>query len=583
VSLPSTSATSALPADESRPTRALVVDDERMNRDVIVAGLRVAGYETATAEDGQAAWEALDADPGGFDVILLDRRMPRMDGMALMAKLKADERLRDIPVIMQTAFAAPEDVVDGLQAGVYYYLAKPLDRRLLLSVVAAAVADRLRFRRLQRDLDRRTTALGLMAEGNFAFRTLDEGNTLAVALARACPRSRFMVVGLSEIFTNAIEHGNLGIGSAEKERLIADKRWASEIEARLDAPQNRGKAVRVEFRRRADEVRITVRDDGGGFDWRSYVDLDPQRAFAAHGRGIAMARRLCFDSVEYHDPGNEVVLTIRGDTPQPVAVEGGARAVPPPPPPRLANADDLRLARAMQKDLLPRAELLGRIAAGTGLVVTGFHEFSSDLGGDLWGIAALDDHRVALWLADFSGHGVTAALNTFRLHALVDGLGAVQGRPALFLAELNRRLAGALPVGQYATMLYGVVDAAAGVFTYAAAAAPAPVAMPPGARAPESGDGSGLPLGINRGTVYPERRLTLAPGGVLFLASDALAESPQEGGHRLGTAGVAELVRQGVAARGTACDVHTLLAPVLATMARPLPDDLTAICCVRPG
>jgi phosphoserine phosphatase RsbU/P len=575
----------AATGDQSRPTRALVVDDERMNREVILANLRVGGYETASAVDGQDAWEKLELDPEGFDVILLDRRMPRMDGMALLAKLKANEKLRDIPVIMQTAYAAPEDVAEGLNAGVYYYLAKPLDRRTLMSVVAAAVDERMRFRRLQKDLQRGTTALSLLERGVFTFRTLDEGNTLAVALARACPPSRFLVVGLSEIFTNAIEHGNLGITSAEKEKLIAEKRWAREIEARLDAPENRDKAVTVEFERIAGDVRITVRDHGQGFDWRKYMELDPARAFSAHGRGIVMARRLCFDTVEYRDPGNEVVLTMcgKGEKPEAVIFEGGGDATPLKDAPRLADHDDLRLARGMQMELLPRRDQLDHITRRSGLIVSGFVEYSSDLGGDVWGVDVVDDHHIALWLADFSGHGVTAAVNTFRLHALVNALDDVRGQPAIFLGELNRRLAGAMKIGQYATMIYGIVNLETGMFDYAAAAAPPPVVVNSQTMEAMVGDGSGLPLGVTRNATYQLRRLPMAPGSVVFIASDALAENPMEAGSQLGAAAVPDLVLSAVKARGLDVEVESILAPFLATMVRPPRDDLTALCCVRPG
>lgn len=567
----------------SRVTRALVVDDERMNREVVVANLRAAGYETVTAEDGQQAWEILDRMPGDFDVILLDRRMPRMDGMELLARLKGDERLRPIPVIMQTAYASSEDVVEGIKAGVYYYLGKPLDRRLLLSVAAAAVEDHHRFRRLSEDLERRTTALVLMDSGKFRFRTPAEGNTLAVALARACPQSQFLAVGLSEIFTNAVEHGNLGITFDEKARLIADKRLAKEIEARLDAPLGRTRFVEVLFERLPEEIRISVRDEGAGFDWRRYMDLDTSRAFSAHGRGIAMARRLSFDRLEYRDPGNEVLCVVRGS-------QGNAPAIAPPraveqtpvPPVRSAPMeDDIKVARAMQVELLPPAETLLAVRDRHNVAVSGFFETSSDLGGDLWGLDPLDESRFAVWLADFSGHGVTAAMNTFRLHALLEHL-AERDRPAVFLAELNSRLAGLLPLGQYATMLYGVVDVARNSFTYAGAAAPPPVAVHTSSLRTEIGNGAGLPLGVSRNASYVERSMSLGPGTLLFMASDALTESPAEDGSLLGQTGAVDLVRKGVSAHGTATDVHAILAPFLATIRRPLRDDLTAICCVLP-
>ncbi|MBC7950970.1 MAG: SpoIIE family protein phosphatase [Rhodospirillaceae bacterium] len=569
----------------SRPTRCMVVDDERMNREVVIANLRAAGYETMSAEDGQQAWIALDAAPDEFDVIVLDRRMPRMDGMELLARLKTDERLRNIPVIMQTAYASSEDVVEGIKAGVYYYLGKPLDRRLLLSVTAAAIEEHQRFLRLRDDLAKRTTALTLMDTGAFRFRTLAEANTLAVALARACPRSAHLVVGLSEIFTNAIEHGNLGITFDEKAQLLAEKRWRQEVEARLDAPQNRNKQVTVTFQRLPGEVRITVHDEGAGFDWRSYVQMDAARAFAVHGRGIAMARQLSFDALEYRDPGNEVVCVIRdsaGDAPAPVGIGGQAVQEQAAAPVVAAIPDEMHIARRMQTELLPQTAELDWVLNRYGFKVSGFFETSSALGGDLWGLDPMDDHRFSLWLADFSGHGVTAALNTFRLHTLLAHITTDRDRPAAFLAEVNQRLAGLLPLGQYATMLYGVVDVRDGLFTYAAAAAPRPIVAAPG-QPVAAGDGSGLPLGVTRTAKYVDRTLALPPGAALFLASDALTETPAEDGTKLGSAGAVELVERVMAERGGDVDVNAILAPFLATVKRPLRDDLTAVCCLRPA
>lgn len=570
----------------ARATRALVVDDERMNREVIVANLRAAGYETVTAEDGLQAWEILDRLPLDFDVILLDRRMPRMDGMELLGRLKGDDRLRHIPVIMQTAYASSDDVVDGIKAGVYYYLQKPLDRLLLLSVVASAVEAHSRFRRLSDDLEKRTSALSLLESGTFRFRTLEEGNRLAVALARVCPRSQFLAVGLSEMFTNAVEHGNLGITYEEKASLIAGKRLAKEVEARLDAPHNRCKMVTVLFERLPGETRITVRDEGKGFDWRKYMDLDTARAFSAHGRGIVMARRLSFDSLEYRDPGNEVVCVVRGEAqPREACLsEAGESRLPaagPVPVRRSTMDEDLKIARTMQAELLPPRALLDRVRETLGAQVSGYFETSSDLGGDIWGIEPLDGRRFALWLADFSGHGVTSAMNTFRLHTLIQHVGE-RDHPAAFLAAVNQRLAGLLPVGQFATMLYGVVDTAERSFVYSAAAAPAPLMVDSGSLRTVIGDGTGLPLGVSKAARYAERRLDLTPGAVLFMASDALTESPAEDGGILGYDGAVEMVRRGVAAHGERADVDRLLAPFMATVKRPLRDDLTAICCVVP-
>ncbi|MBI2240088.1 MAG: SpoIIE family protein phosphatase [Magnetospirillum gryphiswaldense] len=558
--------------------RALVVDDERMNREVIVANLRAAGFETVTAEDGLQAWEILDAHPGAFDVILLDRRMPRMDGMELLRKLKDDSRLDHIPVIMQTAYADPEDVTAGIKAGAYYYLAKPLDRRLLLSVTEAAIADHQRRQRLLDDLDKRTTAMLLLDSGTFRFRTLDEGHTLAVALARACPQARHLVAGLSELFTNAVEHGNLGIGYDEKAHLLENRRWRQEVEARLDTPGGRARMVEVEVTRQTERICFVIRDQGDGFDWRGFGQISPERAFAPHGRGIALARNLAFDHMEYNDIGNQVTAWIdmadtSADRGQAVCAIASSLKVDAPP----LVSEEIQLARAMQLELLPPQKSLDDLLRRSGLLLSAHFETSSSLGGDLWGMQVVDQYRTGLWVADFSGHGLVAALNVFRLHALVAQCAPVADMPAAFLAELSRRLSELLPVGQYATMIYGVVDQSAGLFRYAAAAMPPPLLRRTDGRV-EKGDGAGLPLGLSARATYAERQMALSPGGLLFLSSDGLADNPDGDGNKLGNGGIKMLIE----ASGQEATANSVLAPFLARVARPLRDDLTAVCCRLP-
>ena len=84
----------------------------------------------------------------------------------------------------------------------------------------------------------------------------------------------------------------------------------SEIERRLELPENSNKFVEVTFIRRDQAIDITVTDQGAGFNWQSFLTLDENRAFDSHGRGIAMARLLSFDNLEYRGCGNQVVCTI---------------------------------------------------------------------------------------------------------------------------------------------------------------------------------------------------------------------------------------------------------------------------------
>ena len=83
--------------------------------------------------------------------------------------------------------------------------------------------------------------------------------------------------------------------------------------------------------------------------------------------------------------------------------------------------------------------------------------------------------HAAILMVDFSGHGINAALNTFRLHALLDSEKEFGGDPASFLERLNMRLAPLLPPGQYATMFYGIMDLSRDLLVYASAATPSPL------------------------------------------------------------------------------------------------------------
>ncbi len=117
-------------------------------------------------------------------------------------------------------------------------------------------------------------------------------------------------MGLSELMLNAVEHGNLGIDYGEKGRLIEDGNWQEEIERRLAEPSQVGRHASIEFRRESTHLSFTIRDQGAGFEWQRYLDLDPARAFDSHGRGIAMARHLAFASLEYQGTGNEVRVRV---------------------------------------------------------------------------------------------------------------------------------------------------------------------------------------------------------------------------------------------------------------------------------
>lgn len=292
-------------------TRVLVVDDDPVNLALLVRVLGRAGIETVTAEDGAEALRLLKGKPDLFDVLLLDLQMPRLSGLELLKRVKASSRLKHIPIILQTASNAPEEIAHGLRSGAYYYLTKPLTQRLLVSVVRTAAEVCARHRVLSLQAEMPGSPMALLEEGTFRFRTLLECHELANLLSRVCPHPAQVVPGLSELLINALEHGNLGITYQDKTELLDGNRWKGEITRRQQLPENRDKWVQVRVQRLEHCIRFEIQDQGPGFDWRAYVVPSPSRVFDNHGRGIFMAKMDSFDRVEYPGNGSRVVAEVR--------------------------------------------------------------------------------------------------------------------------------------------------------------------------------------------------------------------------------------------------------------------------------
>lgn len=292
-------------------TRILAVDDEALNLEIL---LEYFADESAlaldTADGGEAAWTLLQNPENDYKAILLDRMMPGLDGIGLLKRIKGDARLAGIPVIMQTAANSAAQIREGLEAGAYYYLTKPYRRDNLLAIVQAALIDAEARDALRLQLHSHINSLQFLKQAEFSIRTVDEASQLASFIARACPNAEMVVMGISELLINAIEHGNLGLSYAEKSSLKRDDCWRPEIDRRAALATNIEKEVKLQFQRDMHSITLRVIDQGNGFDWQSFLEIDPERAFDPNGRGIALARLLSFSTLIYEGGGNTAVATI---------------------------------------------------------------------------------------------------------------------------------------------------------------------------------------------------------------------------------------------------------------------------------
>lgn len=121
----------------------LVVDDIEANRDLLSRRLTRDGHRVSSVAGGQQALQALANDE--FDLVLLDLMMPDINGLDVLVRMKADERLRRIPVIMITALAETESAVRCIEAGAEDYLPKPFDPILLRARINACLHKNARF------------------------------------------------------------------------------------------------------------------------------------------------------------------------------------------------------------------------------------------------------------------------------------------------------------------------------------------------------------------------------------------------------------------------------------------------------
>lgn len=186
---------------------------------------------------------------------------------------------------------------------------------------------------------------------------------------------------------------------------------------------------------------------------------------------------------------------------------------------------DIDQALEVQKSLLPSADLMTELEKRHNIQIDSLFVPSRFLSGDVWGLLDIGPAQLAIWICDFSGKGIRAALHTFRLHTLIQEFKHCADDPAEIIDALNSRLIHVMPPGQFSTFLVGIIDFQANLFTYTSASATHPLIYFPAEKKFQVGDGTGVPLGIIERQSYPLRTMAFPKGASLILYSDLLWES----------------------------------------------------------
>ncbi len=179
----------------------LVIDDDPENRELLCRHLTRQGHSVKSVENGLAAFELLDSDI--FDLILLDIRMPEMDGFEVLKRLKASETLHEVPVIVVSALYETESVIKGIHMGAEDYFLKPFTPVLLQARIDTCLEKR-RLRLLNQALE---------------LRNIKE-DTKMVAASPAMQRVLETVKAVSRIPVNVLILGENGTGKELIARMI---------------------------------------------------------------------------------------------------------------------------------------------------------------------------------------------------------------------------------------------------------------------------------------------------------------------------------------------------------------------------
>lgn len=120
----------------------LVVEDQKDIRDLMALQLKMIGLEVDTIDNGKDAFKLLSEK--NYHAVLLDWMLPGETGIEICAKIRNNEKLKNIPVIMVTALTQPENIIEGLDAGADDYITKPFEMEILQARVRAQLRRSMR-------------------------------------------------------------------------------------------------------------------------------------------------------------------------------------------------------------------------------------------------------------------------------------------------------------------------------------------------------------------------------------------------------------------------------------------------------
>ncbi len=526
--------------------KILIIDDNIDLLDYLKDFFMIYNYEVILAETGNEGIEKFrEYMP---DIVISDMRLPDKNGNIVVKEIKEIDN--EVPIIIITGYSDHQLILSAMKNGAVDLLKKPFkpnDLKYLINKIETLfkkIKVRLSASFVQwekRHIIIRNDIHIIRSVVDFIFSNIDY----------ICEDVSFMKIGLQEVLINAIEHGNLDISNKEKQELLDKGDYNKILKERVQQAEYKDKYVDIKIFSTPQYLKITIQDQGKGFDPTNIPDPEnPENFLKESGKGILMAMH-AFDETVYNDVGNCVTLIKRseyidsGDTDTSFDEKESFEVFN-----KLRYYTELKeefefelnLAAEFQNTFLPKKE---NIKNFTGIKSDYVFKPLLKVSGDFIDISRLDENIYGYFISDISGHGVAAALISAMLKVFFSLYGKDVLSPQLLFDLLNEEFFSYLNSGEYFTSFYGIYFEEEKKFVYTNANHPAPLLLRVKTREIIPLNTDGFFVGVFKDSVFEEKEVFLEKGDRILFYTDGVIESKNAIEDSFGEERLREMYRNG--------------------------------------
>ncbi len=284
--------------------KVLVVEDDIYSSKYLSVVLEKEGIESQFAYDGIEGLKKFEEFKP--DLVLSDILMPKMDGLQMLANIQ--KKKTEAIFVIITAFGTEEYAIKALELGAKNYLKKPIRNSDILKVIRKynSIIENRKFQQKK---------IGKVIK--LSFTMLFENNinqipqiidSILKDIKSYIAESEIVSIelGLIELITNAMEHGNMNISYTEKQEALNNNSLMKLYTDRMSQSKYAKRKVEIKFVKDSNFFEWTIIDEGNGFNWNIVPDpTDSDKLLELSGRGIFITKFL-FDELEYIGVGNTV-------------------------------------------------------------------------------------------------------------------------------------------------------------------------------------------------------------------------------------------------------------------------------------